>query len=390
VKSGKFNVILDAMHGSSGKGKFSAYLADRHGITDVSSSNFPNAGHTFVPQDESFKFVAKAIPTAAALKRSAGMGMKCWLSPGSGFNWDQLVKEWEISGRPEIRIHERASIVTPEHARMEREGSIATKHIASTMQGSGAAMVDKVMRVPNCKLAVNDTEAMRQAFAGHGHDSFNVEVMSGMDFRKEVHREISDLGRTWLHEGSQGYALSVDHGSHFPQCTSRNCTLQQAMDQMSITPQMVGDVYLNLRTYPIRVGNVVEDGVEAGNSGGFYPDGKELTWAEVAYRAGMPAEEAAKLVERERTTVTKRIRRVFTFSFVGVEDAVRHNGATKLILNFMQYVNWKDRGIKGGREALQKLSGESRAFIERIEDRIGVPVVLIGTGDKHEEVIDLT
>lgn len=390
MRNGKFNVILDAMHGSSGKGKFSAYLADRDHVTHISSSNFPNAGHTFVPKDESFKFVAKAIPTAAALKRSAGMGMKCWLSPGSGFNWDQLVKEWDISGKPDIRIHERASIVTPEHVMRERDGAIATKHIASTMQGSGAAMVDKLMRIADCRLARNDLDAMKRAFEAGGFETPNVEVVDGMGFRNNVHQEISYLGRTWLHEGSQGYALSIDHGSHFPQCTSRNCTLQQAMDQMSVTPHMVGDVYLNLRTYPIRVGNVVEGGVEAGNSGGFYPDGKELTWAEVAQNAGMPGDETVKLIERERTTVTKRIRRVFTFSFLGVKDAVQHNGATKLILNFMQYVNWQDRGLKGGKDAFARLSKESRAFIDAIEERVGVPVVLIGTGEKHDEVIDLS
>lgn len=389
MKEGKFNVILDAMHGSSGKGKFSAYLADKYGVTDVSSSNFPNAGHTLVSEDGEFKFVAKALPTAAALKRLKGMGMTCWLSPGSGFDWGQLAKEWKESGMPQVRIHERASIVTPEHARREREGAIATKHVASTMQGSGAALVDKIMRLADCRLAWNDEEAFRAAL-GDIDVSGSICVVQGMAFRESVHNAISGMGRTWLHEGSQGYALSVDHGSHFPQCTARNCTLQAAMDQMSIGPKMVGDVYLNLRTYPIRVGNVVEDGVQVGDSGGFYPDGEELTWEEVARRSGMPEGEAEKLVARERTTVTKRVRRVFTFSHVGVGDAIRSNGATKLILNFMQYINWQDRGIKGGPEAYSKLSKESRAFVEAIEDRHGVAVALIGTGDRHDEVIDRT
>ena len=161
------------------------------------------------------------------------------------------------------------------------------------------------------------------------------------------------------------------------------------MDHMAIPPAMIGDVYLNLRTYPIRVGNVVENGVEMGNSGDFYSDGEELTWEEVAQRAGMPPDEAAKLVERERTTVTKRIRRVFSFSHIGLQDAVRVNGANKLIVNFIQYVNWADRGLKGGPEALEKLSNESREFIEKVERSAGVPVVLIGTGEKHDEVIAL-
>ena len=38
-------------------------------MTHVSSSNFPNAGHSVVFED-GWKFVAKAIPTAAALKKA--------------------------------------------------------------------------------------------------------------------------------------------------------------------------------------------------------------------------------------------------------------------------------------------------------------------------------
>src|SRR5208282_397885 len=74
-------------------------------------------------------------------------------SPGSGFAWKQLIKEWKEAGKPTIRIHERASIVTEDHARREREGSESTMHIASTMQGSGAAIVDKVLRKADCQLA---------------------------------------------------------------------------------------------------------------------------------------------------------------------------------------------------------------------------------------------
>lgn len=398
MQQGKWNVLLDGFWGSSGKGKMSAYLADRFGVTNVSSANFPNAGHTarFRDGDAEWSFVAKAIPTAAALKREKGMAMKCFLSPGSGFSPLQLLKEWSESGSPALFIHERASIVTGEHARREREGTDSTKHIASTMQGSGAAISDKVLRKPGVQLASGLLEQIRFFFATNPSLSVldpadvaeKLHVLDGKEFRS-LTRSVIENGHTWLHEGSQGYALSIDHGSHYPHCTSRNCTTQAAMDQMAVPPHLVGDVYLNLRTYPIRVGNVVEDGKQAGFSGDFYPDCRELTWEEVAARAGMPYDEAAKLAERERTTVTKRIRRVSTFSFDGLRDAVLTNGATKLCMNFIQYLNWQDAGIRGGKEAIQKLSRESREFIDAVEERSGVPVVLIGTGAYHEDIIDL-
>lgn len=398
MQQGKLNVILDAFWGSSGKGKTSAWLADRFGVTRVSSSNYPNAGHTAAFEDGT-KFVAKAIPTAAILKKVKGIGMQCWVSPGSGFSWEQLVREWVQAGKPDMNIHSRASVVTADHKRRESEGSESTKHIASTMQGSAAAIVDKVLRKADCVLAgTHDLQrtidflyasdpAVHDLLTVPGgtlHQEFldKVKVVDAWDFRALTHRAL-DSGHTWLHEGSQGYALSIDHGSHYPYCTSRNCSVQAAMDHMAVPPRAVGDVYLNLRTYPIRVGNVVEDGVQKGFSGGFYPDCKELTWEQVAAESGMPESEARALAERERTTVTKRIRRVCTFSFDGLRDAVAVNGATKLVLNFMQYVDWSDAGCRD----FDKLSRKSRDFISRVEEAANLPVVLIGTGALHEEMI---
>ncbi len=414
MEAGKFNVIIDQAWGSSGKGKTSAWLADRFSVTSVSSSNFPNAGHTARFSDGT-KFVAKAIPTAAVLRKVKGMKMDCFISPGSGFDPSQMMKEWAECGFPKLWVHPRASLVTPSHADRERSGGESTKHIASTMQGSATAMADKILRKPDVALAGNmagsadDPQGLQNLllFAHATIPGFSdahearfgrqprvedvldlLQIPSALEFRTMT-RNMITAGQTWLHEGSQGYALSIDHGSHYPQCTSRNCTLQAQMDHMAVPPALVGDVYLNLRTYPIRVGNVVEDGVQTGYSGDFYDDCEELSWEEVARRSGMPPDEAAALAERERTTVTKRVRRVATFSMRGLMDAVAVNGATKLVVNFIQYMNWRDAGLRGGREAFLKLSKESRKFVDDVQEAAGVPVVLVGTGADHEDMISL-
>jgi adenylosuccinate synthase len=386
MQQGKVNFIVDAAHGSSGKGKLSPWLMDKFGYINASSSNFPNAGHSLCfPKG---KFMAKVLPTPAALKKFMGHNMVCWLSPGSGFDPERLVLEWKESGRPQILIHDRASIVTKEHKVREQSGSDSTKHIASTMQGSATALTDKILRKATCILARHvdwtqyvDTESLTEFMN-------SVKVIPGNEFRDRTFSELT-AGRGFCHEVSQGYALSLDHGSHWPECTSRSCTLQAGMDQMAVPPSMVGDVYLNLRSVPIRVGNVVEDGVQQGYSGDFYPDSIELTWDQVAKNAGMPEEEAQALKKNELTTVTKRQRRCASFSWINLKDAVRTNGATKLCVNFIQYINWNDRGLIGGKEAFEKLSKESRDFITKIEEVANVPVVLIGTGAMHDEMISL-
>ena len=347
------------------------------------------------------KFIAKAIPTAMILKKVNGLGMTGFISPGSGFAPKQLLKEWAECSRPRLFIHDRALYITEDHAAREREGRDSTKHIASTMQGSGTALSDKILRKTNSSVVASrsmsdvlqelakDSETSKYFGEGGIEEALEkIQIVPAMQFRNMTH-SIIEQGNTWLHEGSQGYALSIDHGSHYPNCTSRNCTLQASMDYMAVPPKMLGDVWMNLRTYPIRVGSVYENGEMKGFSGGFYEDCEELTWEEVARRSGMPKEEAEKLAERERTTVTKRIRRVSTFSWIGLRDAVRVNGVTKISVNFVQYLNWNDNGLRGGKEAFEKLSRESREFISKVEEVSGVPVLLVGTGALHDQVIDL-
>lgn len=367
---GKFNVILDAQWGSSGKGKLSAFLADKCGVTHASSSNMPNAGHTVQFDASGNKYVSKVLPSALALNAEFGRNIVGWLSPGSSFTVERLFQEL-VETESSVRIHERAQLMQDKHREAE---ATATKHVASTMQGCAAALCEKIMRGKDVKLA--------SSLFG----TSDLSVLTPEVFRAEVYKRIID-GATWLHEVSQGYALSIDHGTHYPYCTSRNCTTQAALDQMSIPPSMLGDVYLNIRPFPIRVGNVLDaDGREVGNSGPFAPYGRELTWDDVAEQAGMPDDEREKLKKNELTTVTKRLRRVGTFSFRWLKEAVRYNGVTKICLNFANYLDWDCYKYRG---PFNQLSSSVRGFAEAIEDVTRVPVALVGTGPNHEDMVEV-
>lgn len=402
MQNGKFNVILDSLHGSSGKGKTSSYLVEKYNIKHVSSANAPNAGHSIVFGDK--KFVAKAIPTACGLHGFQGRDVIGFISPGSGFSWGQLLKEWKECNFPFLVIHDRAVIVTADHKSREEFGSQSTRHIASTMQGSATAFSDKMLRLPGVLLAgslpffgKDSWESRDDGFRNFFQENPNrrsnfeetVKVETGLDFRRYVQGVLS-TGNPWFHEGSQGYALSLDHGNQYPNCTSRNCDSQMALSYMGVAPQLIGDVYLNIRSFPIRVGNVVEEsGERVGYSGDWYSDQTETTWEEIAKNAGMPEDVAKSLSERERTTVTRRVRRVATQSWIGLEDSARTCGATKLCLNFPQYLDWKDNGLRGGKEAFQKLSKKTREYIDKCEAVTQLPVVYIGTGADHRDFIDI-
>lgn len=372
MQPGKFNCIVDSAHGSSAKGAASTRLVDIYRVPNVSSCNFPNAGHTAVLGDK--KFISKAMPTPIFLNMIGRGKPRAWIGPNSGFFVKQASEECALTGYKweDVMFHERAVVVTDRHIAMESPGGLqSTEYISSTMSGSGAAYAEKAMRRPEV-LPLRDV--------GIYH------TIPPMDFMKAVRRELQ-AGRTFMHEVSQGFALSVNHGTHYPTCTFRDCTSQQAWADFCLTPELIGDVYLNVRSFPIRVGNNYRDGKQVGYSGDFMDDQVETTWEQIAKDAEMPADVGAALAERERTTVTKKIRRVANQSWKLLADSAQATGATKLILNFPQYIHWSAYGLKGGKEVLPTLHPLVRAYVEKMEDVTNLPVVMIGTSAEHNDYI---
>lgn len=320
------------------------------------------------------KFISKFLPTPAGLNMVGRGTPKLWIGPGSGVFKDQLKKELAetgYAGSSRLHIHERAVIVSEKHVEMERAGSDwSTEHLASTMSGSGAAYAHKVMRRKDVEL-FKDSE---------------FKALKPATFAYMVDSELN-AGSTFLHEVSQGYALSVDYGTHYPSCTFRNCTPQQAQADMLIKPSQVGDVYMNVRSFPIRVGNVVVDGNQTGYSGDFCSDQTELTWEQIAKDAEMPDYMAAELRKNELTTVTKRLRRVATQSWSLLAESARLCGATKVILNFPQYIHWSAYKVRGGETEYRQMHAKVREYVDNLEEATNLKVVMIGTSADHDDYI---
>lgn len=375
MQRSRFNVVTDGQWGSCGKGLITSAIAWKRQPEVLSTTNMANAGHTAVNVDGR-KFIAKALPSAAILtdwypeyKPLIAVG------PSAAFDLKQMLYEIEVcKTQNSTYIHPRAGVITEDHKSCE-SGSQGTKHIASTMQGCGAFLADKVMRRPDLKLAKDYIEISEL--------TDNTKILSKrgiggeLSFPRTMH-VIMDQGGTILHEGSQGFSLDIHHGSHYPQCTSRSTTALQNAADMGVNHKHIGDIYLVIRPYPIRVGNVIEDGKMVGYSGDHYDDQHEMTWAEVAQAAGAPPE----VMQGELTTVTKRLRRVFSFSAKQLKEAVAINGATKLALNFANYIDWTCFGVSD----YQQLPQTVIKYIHEIEDIAGIPVTIVGTGPQIDHV----
>jgi len=373
ISTSKFNVVTDGQWGSCGKGLIATALAYRYQPQIISTTNMANAGHTAV-NDQGDAFVAKAVPSCAAINRWPGKPMiqtpqesyrpRIFIGATAAFHSDRLLHEIQYCNlENKICIHERSGVITEEHQTKETSAVAGTKHIASTMQGCGAFLAEKVMRKAGLRLARDYPELAKYI------------VTQNMATLLDHHL---DTGETILHEGSQGFSLDISHGSHYPQCTSRSTTAVQNLADMGLSARRMGEVYLVIRPYPIRVGNVIEDGQVVGHSGGVYPGQQEISWEQVAQQAGAPQ----TLATKELTTVTKRLRRVFTFSEEQLYDAVTINGATQIALNFANYIDWSCYGT----DDFGALPTKVKQFINMVEDVAHIPVTIVGTGPQNNHV----
>lgn len=363
----KLNIVTDGQWGSCGKGLVTTALASKHKPDIISTTNMANAGHTAVWNDGN-AFIAKALPSATALtKWMDDYKPTIFIGASAAFDIKQLLKEVQETQLENLLVHPRAGVITEDHKQQENSHvSNSTKHIASTMQGCGTFLADKVLRKQSLKLA-RDYNELQDYMVEDPHLWLHEQLM---------------LGKTILHEGSQGFSLDINHGSHYPQCTSRSTTAMQNMADLGLSNKHLGQVYLVIRPFPIRVGNVIEDGKVVGYSGDCYEDQKELTWADVMINAKAPPNVVNDIVNKELTTVTKRLRRVFTFSERQLIEAVHVNGATQIALNFANYIDWDCYGMSN----YSDLPKSVREFIDRIEDIAQIPVTIVGTGPQNNHV----
>lgn len=333
--------IVGGMYGSCGKGKVCGYLGNDFDIAVRVGA--PNAGHTLVAGKNTWKM--QQIPVAALINPDI---LVCIGAAGL-INLDILKREMGYINNIEERlfIDRNAGILEERHRKQEEHEKMA-EGIGSTCEGVGAAMRDKISRKPGGFRLAKDIPELRPYTA-------NVSAFLLNRPKKKI-----------MIEGTQGTYLSLNHSS-YPFCTSKDIIASSLLSDVGLPPQSVKEVINVIRTYPIRV---------AGNSGPMC--GKEINWATVQKRANYPT----KLIEK--TTVTKKVRRVCEFDMDMVVDSCKINGATQIALMFIDYIDYRDYG----KTKLKDLTKKSRKFIDEVEVATNLPITLIGTGPGYENIID--
>jgi adenylosuccinate synthase len=342
-------VVVGGQYGSEGKGKVAACITLQEEIDICVRCGGPNSGHCFV--DESGEFRAlRQIPTGYIRPTT-----RLLIPSGGLIDLDVLKEELDVLGLGPDRVGiDRNAMVIEESDRVAEQELNLRERLSSTLCGVGSAVSRRVLRAEDVRLA-RDAAAYATWLKPFLVDASG-EINDGIDHDKKV-----------LVEGTQGFGLSLYHSELYPKTTSRDTSAAGCINECGISPRLVTEIVLVLRTFPIRV---------AGQQAGPLTD--ELTWEDIQRESG------STTPLHEYTTVTGKLRRVGSFEWEAAKRAIDCNRPTRIALNFVDYLDI--RNSRMGR--WHDLTTEAKHFIARIEN-MGVPVHYIGTGPRTSDLVFL-
>ena len=335
-------VVVGGQYGSEGKGKICAHLAISNDVDYMVRCGGPNSGHTVYRAGKRYEL--KQVPSGFVNPHT-----RLLIAAGALISPSIFMEELDLCrlDRSRIGIDENAAVI--EAADIATEENLDLRgRLGSTGSGVGAAVSRRVLREKGFRRAKDHPDLA--------------------PYTTSVRSELSSAAK-WdaniVVEGTQGFGLSLYHAEKWPYRTSRDTTAHSFLGEVGLGVRDF-EVIMAVRTFPIRV---------AGDSG---PLERETTWEELRAFSRYPYPIA------EYTTTTKRLRRVGFFDWGVIEDAITANSPTQIALHGADYIDFENKSVR----SYGNLTLSARAFVEEIENRVKVPVNLIGTGPTNEEIID--
>lgn len=403
---GKMTILLDGGAGSSGKGKLASFVGEHADNWQFCCNAFmSNAAH-WVVLDNGVKYLYQSLNSVAHLKNRYE---KMYICGGAVTELQPLLREIKEHGLTpsQLGINPLVAIVQDKDIGYERgtcnfdgipyddaQHSDCMK-LGSTLHGVGAARARRILRRSDVLLARDVPELA--------------------PYICWTDREMMDRlerGQAGLMEIAQGYQLGY-LTQFYPKTTSRNCTTAAGLDDCGLPPAYAGNVIINFRTFPIRVNSnkyihsetgkiLTADDMDAmriagqeslikvlkGDSGGCYDDQREITWGEVTELSGIKDIDPLREI-RERTSLTRLERRVYTFSRQNLVDAIKYNrgnGDVHISINFVNYV---DASLESRRGGAEKLTPRFMNWYKNTvrPDGLGAHITFFGTGPKTDDMI---
>ena len=326
-------IVVGGFFGDEGKGKVISYLAKKDSPNIIVRGGAgPNAGHTIKDGKNTYK--VRMLPSGF-LNRDA----KVMIGPGVVIDPDVLLREIkEFDAKKQTFIDANCGIIENSHRERDSGGRLKEK-IGSTGSGTGPANSDRALRT--LKLARD------------------VPSLSGMitDVPHQINSALA-AGYNVLVEGTQGTFLSLWHGT-YPYVTSKDVTASGICADIGLGPTKVDEVMVVFKAFVTRVGT----------------GPLENTLSE---------QETKKRGWSEYGTVTGRPRRAADFDLSLAARAAMLNGATQFALTKLDVRYPKC----AGKQSFDDLPDDAKKFIQDIEEALGIPASIIGTGSNVDDIID--
>ncbi len=423
-------IIVGTGYGDEGKGKVIDVLSGEFDVV-CRGQGGANAGHTFTYKGQEVN--THQLPSGITNKDKLNvMGHGMFLDPVNLVQEITTVRGLGIEISPQnLAISNTAHVVLPKHKFLDslRENSTAAQ--GSTKSGISFVASDKVLRVGlrSHEFAKSIDELTAIAYDGllQTAAESNVKIDDTTDklFKsqasefataaKEIEpyltntkilvRETLASGKNILLEGAQAFGLDINHGK-YPYVTSSETTSVGVASGVGLNHQQIGKVIGVVKAIPSKVGG-----------GPFVTKIADDKIAEL-YRGNV------KSVDGEFGKTTKRPRDIGYMDLVLLKEAVAINGIDEIaltkadVLNKEPYTNIATAYSIDGKETttlpssaeelsraepiyhkmptggdikgvtkFENLNQEIQNIIEFIEDFVGVPVTIIGTGPAGADTI---
>jgi adenylosuccinate synthase len=414
-------VIVGAQWGDEGKGKIVDLLAQDSDLV-CRYQGGPNAGHTIIVDGETFKI--RQIPSGVLRGKTCVIGAGCVVDPEVLL---AEVDELESRGMStdDVHVSGEAHLIMPWHVAIDRasERRLGKLQIGTTKRGIGPCYADKAARLGIRVQDLLDPKILRQkievALAEknvwlervYGVPPLELEALAAQleRFAQRLRPYVSDTsllvdralhdGRSVLLEGAQGTLLDLDHGT-YPFVTSSSTVAANAATGIGIGPNRIDRVVGVAKAYLTRVGE------------GPFPTEIEG-----------PDQERVRQLGAEFGTVTGRERRCGWLDLVALRYAVRVNGITSLALTKLDVLSHFEElpvcvayRLRDGTEThdfpahqsdfhhcrpiYESLAGwnmpltnglpdAAKAYVQFVEEALGIEISLVGTGAERERVVAL-
>ncbi len=416
-------IIVGSQWGDEGKGKFVDYFSqDSDGV--VRFQGGANAGHTLIVGGK--KTVLHLIPSGILHPHT-----QCFIGSGVALDIFGLKEEMEkvktagYNISPErFRIAGQATLVLPFHKDLDAARENRSK-IGTTKRGIGPCYEDRSSRrailfrdlfspqlMSKLELLIEEKNCLFEHLYKipkiNAKDVYN-QLQSLADYyRPYIIDNLGELVSGWLDqkkkilfEGAQGALLDIFHGS-YPFVTSSSTISSSACLSIGIGPQRISKVVGVTKAYCTRVGegpfptelkNDIGEKLRAEGSefGATTGRPRRCGWLDlVALKYSVQINGISSIVLTKLDVLN-------TFDTIQVCTAYESKGHASNDFLFAQNANaqpvykefkgWKT-DISGCR-TLSELPAATRAYVDYIQEQVGVPVDVVSVGADRSQTIGL-